>query len=50
LVQVVGLVRIPSIMVMDRLVVSRQLIVSKHRSMEDLLPLLVAVVEKVELL
>jgi hypothetical protein len=37
-------------MVMDRLVASHQLIVSKHRAMEDLLPSLAAVVEKVELL
>jgi hypothetical protein len=50
LVQVERLVRIPSIMVMDQLVVFHHLIVSKHHAMEDLLPLLVAVVEKVELL
>jgi hypothetical protein len=50
LVQVGQVVYTPSVMVMDRLVASHQLIVSKHRAMEDLLPLLVAVVEKVELL
>jgi hypothetical protein len=39
-----------SVMVMEPLVVYRQLIASKHHSTEDLLPLLVAVVEKAELL
>jgi hypothetical protein len=37
-----------STMVMDRLVASHQLIVSKHRAMEDLLPSLAAVAEKVD--
>jgi hypothetical protein len=37
-------------MAMEPLVVRRHLIASKHRSMEALLPLLAAVVEKVELL
>jgi hypothetical protein len=37
-------------MVMEVMVVSRQLIVSKHRSTEDLLPSLVVVAGKVELL
>jgi hypothetical protein len=36
--------------VMEVMAVPRQLIASKHRSTEDLLPLLVAVVERVELL
>jgi hypothetical protein len=37
-------------MVMEPLAVRRQLIASKHRSTEDLLPSLAAVVEKEELL
>jgi hypothetical protein len=49
-VQVERLVYTTLIMAMDPLVGSRQLIASKHRSMEDLLPLLAAVAEKVELL
>jgi hypothetical protein len=37
-------------MVTEPLAASHQLIASKHHSMEDLLPSLVAVAEKVELL
>jgi hypothetical protein len=37
-------------MAMEPLVVRRHLIASKHRSTEDLLPLLVAAEERVELL